>query len=95
MTLLLILKHNPVERGVNKLTLRRLVLALLLDYGLCRRARSNQRDRYRWSKELFDAGKERFAGEASREAISGEIKDIAFAAATASAIARAVCDIRS
>lgn len=47
---------------------------------------------YRCSKEPLDAGKECLAGEPSRGAISSGIKDIPFAAASASAIARAVCN---
>jgi hypothetical protein len=49
---------------------------------------------YPWSKELFDAGKQSFS-DAPRGAISGEIREIPFAAANASANARAVCNIRS
>jgi hypothetical protein len=49
---------------------------------------------YRWSKDRFVAAKDSFGNDASRGAISSEVKDIPFVVANASAIARAVRNIR-
>ena len=43
---------------------------------LCRREGINSNLYYRWSKEFLEAGKQRLAGNTTREADSGEVKDL-------------------
>ncbi len=43
---------------------------------LCRREGIAQSLYYKWSKEFLEAGKSRLAGDAKREATSGEVKDL-------------------
>jgi transposase len=43
---------------------------------LCRREGINQNLYYRWSKEFFDAGKERLSGNTKRQAGSSEVQDL-------------------
>jgi transposase len=43
---------------------------------LCRREGINNNLYYRWSKEFLEAGKQRLAGNTTREADSGEVKDL-------------------
>ena len=43
---------------------------------LCRREGIAQSLYYSWSKEFLEAGKKRLAGDAAREASSGEVKDL-------------------
>jgi transposase len=43
---------------------------------LCRREGINSNLYYRWSKEFLEAGKQRLAGNTSREADSEEVKDL-------------------
>ncbi len=43
---------------------------------LCRRKGINSNLYYRWSKEFLEAGKQRLAGNTTREADSGEVKDL-------------------
>ena len=41
---------------------------------LCRREGINQNSYYKWSKEFLEAGKQRLAGNVTRQASSGEVK---------------------
>jgi transposase len=43
---------------------------------LCRREGIAQSLYYSWSKEFLEAGKKRLAGDAAREATSGEVKEL-------------------
>lgn len=43
---------------------------------LCRREGINSNLYYRWSKEFLEAGKQRLAGNTTREADSGEVKEL-------------------
>jgi len=43
---------------------------------LCRREGINSNLYYRWSKEFLEAGKQRLAGNTTREADSTEVKDL-------------------
>jgi transposase len=43
---------------------------------LCRREGIAQSLYYKWSKEFLEAGKSRLAGDAKREATSGEVKEL-------------------
>ncbi len=43
---------------------------------LCRREGISQNLYYRWSKEFFEAGKKRLAGDTAREATSDEVKTL-------------------
>jgi len=43
---------------------------------LCRREGINSNLYYRWSKEFLEAGRQRLAGNTTREADSGEVKDL-------------------
>ena len=43
---------------------------------LCRREGINANMYYRWSKEFFEAGKKRLAGDTAREATSDEVKTL-------------------
>ena len=43
---------------------------------LCRREGINSNLYYPWSKEFLEAGKQRLAGNTTREADSGEVKDL-------------------
>ena len=44
--------------------------------ALCRREGIAESLYYKWSKEFFEAGKKRLAGDTERQATSGEIKDL-------------------
>jgi transposase len=43
---------------------------------LCRKEGIAQNLYYRWSKEFFEAGKKRLAGDTAREATSDEVKEL-------------------
>ena len=43
---------------------------------LCRREGINSNLYYRWAKEFLEAGKQRLAGNTTREADSGEVKEL-------------------
>ena len=43
---------------------------------LCRREGINQNSYYKWSKEFLEAGKQRLAGNATRQATSNEVKEL-------------------
>jgi transposase len=43
---------------------------------LCRKEGINQNLYYRWSKDFLEAGKQRLAGDTTREASSDEVKEI-------------------
>ena len=43
---------------------------------LCRHESISQSLYYKWSKEFLEAGKRRLAGDTTREASSGEVKDL-------------------
>jgi transposase len=43
---------------------------------LCRREGINQNSYYKWSKEFLEAGKQRLAGNTTRQASSDEVKDL-------------------
>jgi transposase len=44
--------------------------------GLCRKEGINQNSYYKWSKEFLEAGKQRLAGNTSRQATSNEVKEL-------------------
>ena len=43
---------------------------------LCRREGINQNSYYKWSKEFLEAGKQRLAGNTTRQASSNEVKEL-------------------
>jgi transposase len=43
---------------------------------LCRKEGINQNSYYKWSKEFLEAGKQRLAGNTSRQATSNEVKSL-------------------